>query len=52
MSGYNSRTGRFELTWTKANYYWRRSEPCPDSMEGFAEALRRARIHVSGVHDS
>ena len=52
MSGYNQRTGRFELTWTKASYYWRRSEPCPETMQGFAEALKSAGIQVFHVHDS
>lgn len=52
MSGYNSRTGRFELTRTKADYYWRRAEPCPESMEGFAEVLRKSGIEVFRVHNT
>jgi len=50
MSGFNSRTGRFELTATKASYYWRHSTKEPETMQEFAAVLERSGIKVFAVH--
>jgi len=49
MSGYNSKTGRFELTSTKAHYWSRLSGK---SMEFFAGVLRGGGLEVVAVHDA
>ena len=54
MSGYNNRTGIFELTWTKANYWFRRADvpaECREQkdMEFFACVLRHHGLNVLHV---
>jgi hypothetical protein len=55
MSGLNRRTGYFELTQTKAQYWDRKpvdtSIPFPArSIEYYAEVLRKAGLRVVEVH--
>ncbi len=56
MSGYNAKTGRFDLTWTKASDWWRDRtqdrDPMPSEMQHFASELRRAGINVYSVHSA
>jgi hypothetical protein len=52
MSGYNNRTGRYELTATKAEYWWRHSKTKPKTMEEFAIFLEGSGIKVFAVHET
>ncbi len=51
MSGFNSRTGFYELTYTKA-CEWSRCGSSLHEMEFFADRLRKAGFYVESVREA
>lgn len=53
MSGYNKKTGNYDLTWTQANWWlsrFGRRDIETQEMEWFADKLKRQGIRVVKVH--
>lgn len=50
MSGHNKKTGLFELTATKAEYWSRRSWKLGGGMDWYADILRASGLRVVAVH--
>lgn len=50
MSGYNAKTGLFELTATKAEYWSCKPWKLAGSMDFYADLLRSAGLRVVAVH--